>query len=56
MAERDAVKLNPSGATICWYHRLEERHVFKNTENRRETATTNVLSTWGLINVTNILC
>jgi hypothetical protein len=34
MGEKDAVKVKPSGATICWYHRLEERHDIKNTENR----------------------
>jgi len=55
MGEKYAVKVNPSSATICWYHRLEERHDFKNTENRGETATANVLSTWGIINITTIL-
>jgi len=33
MGEKDAVEVNPSGATICWYHRLEERYDFKSTEN-----------------------
>ena len=56
MGEKYAIKVNPSGATICWYHRLEERHDFKNTENRVETATANVPTTWGIINVANILC
>jgi hypothetical protein len=44
MGEKDAIKVNSSGATICWYHRLEEQHDFKNTENLVETATENVLS------------
>jgi len=55
MGEKDAVKVKPSGATICWYHRLEERHDIKNTENRGETATVNVLSAWVIINITTFL-
>jgi hypothetical protein len=50
MGENDAIKVNPSGATIRWYHRLEERHDFKNAENLVKTATANVLSTSGIIN------
>jgi len=58
MGEKGVVKVNPSVITICWYHRLEERHDLKNTENwgRGGAATANVLSTWGIINVTTLLC
>jgi hypothetical protein len=55
MGEKGAINVNPSGATTCWYQRLEERHDFNNTENRGETATAHVLSTWGIINVSTLL-
>jgi hypothetical protein len=55
MGEKDVVKVNPSGVTICWYHPLEERRDFKNTEKLGETARVNVLSTWVIINVTTLL-
>lgn len=55
MREKEAVKVNPSGATICWYHRLEKRHDLNNTENQGKTATANVLSAFGIVNITILL-
>jgi hypothetical protein len=55
MREKDAVKLNQSGAKICWYHRLEKRYDFKNSESQAKTATANVLSAFGIINITVLL-
>jgi hypothetical protein len=50
MGEKDAVKMNPSAATIWWYQRLEEWHNFKNAENQGGNSNSKCTVYTGIIN------
>jgi hypothetical protein len=38
MGKKEAVKVNPPGAAICWYQSLQKKNDFKNKEIQGEEA------------------